>query len=121
MKTVWTFVILTAALCANAYCADETRKTDLNVFAAASLVESFKELGKQFEEKHPTVNVAFNFGASNALRTQMEHGATADVFASANTKERIWPSRPASSPKALLKSLPEIAWSCSFQRPIAPK
>jgi molybdate transport system substrate-binding protein len=59
----------------------------LNVFAAASLTDAFGELGKNFEAAHPGVTVSFNFAGSQALRTQIEEGAPADVFASANTKE----------------------------------
>lgn len=60
---------------------------ELTVFAAASLTDAFQEIGKQFEANHPGVKVAFNFGASNALRTQLEQGGRADVFASANKTE----------------------------------
>ena len=59
----------------------------LTVFAAASLTNAFGEIGKAFEVAHPGVTVKFNFGGSQALRTQIEQGAQADVFASANTKE----------------------------------
>lgn len=64
----------------------QTPKT-LTVFAAASLTESFTEIGKQFEAAHPGVKVTFNFAGSQQLRAQLEQGAKADVFASANTKE----------------------------------
>jgi molybdate transport system substrate-binding protein len=77
--------IAAAALFHLAAGAEETR--ELNVFAAASLTESFNELGKAFEAAHPGVTVNFSYAGSNQLRTQMEHGARADVFASANTKE----------------------------------
>jgi molybdate transport system substrate-binding protein len=63
----------------------ETRK--LTVFAAASLTDAFTEIGKAFEAANPGVTVTFNFAGSQALRTQIEEGAPADVFASANTKE----------------------------------
>lgn len=66
---------------------DAKPKAQLVVFAAASLTESFKEFGKQFETRHPNATVTFNFGASNQLRFQIEQGAKADLFASANTKE----------------------------------
>jgi molybdate transport system substrate-binding protein len=59
----------------------------LTVFAAASLTESFTEIGKNFDAAHPGVTTTFNFAGSQALRTQLEQGAIADVFASANTKE----------------------------------
>ena len=59
----------------------------LTVFAAASLTESFTEIGKQFEAENHNVKVTFNFAGSQQLRAQLEQGAKADVFASANTKE----------------------------------
>jgi molybdate transport system substrate-binding protein len=57
---------------------------DLTVFAAASLTDAFKEIGTAFEAANPGSKVAFNFGASSQLRTQLEQGAAADVFASAD-------------------------------------
>lgn len=59
----------------------------LNVFAAASLTDAFTEIGKNFESANPAVTVTFNFAGSQALRTQIEEGAPADVFASANKTE----------------------------------
>jgi molybdate transport system substrate-binding protein len=59
----------------------------LNVFAAASLTDAFTEIGKKFEAANAGVTVAFNFAGSQALRTQIEEGAPADVFASANKTE----------------------------------
>lgn len=59
----------------------------LTVYAAASLTEAFTEIGDAFEALHPGVTVSFNFGGSQNLRTQIEQGAPADVFASANLKE----------------------------------
>jgi molybdate transport system substrate-binding protein len=56
----------------------------LQVFAAASLTEAFTALGKSFESEHPGVKVEFNFGASSALARQIDQGAPADVFASAD-------------------------------------
>ena len=54
------------------------------VFAAASLTDAFKEMGTTFEQANPGTKITFNFGASSALRTQLEQGARADVFASAD-------------------------------------
>jgi len=59
----------------------------LTVFAAASLTDAFTELGGNFETANPGVTVTFNFAGSQALRTQIEEGAPADVFASASGKE----------------------------------
>jgi molybdate transport system substrate-binding protein len=55
----------------------------ITVFAAASLKETFTQLGKQFETAHPGDTVKFSFGASSALAEQINSGAPADVFASA--------------------------------------
>ncbi|MBO0852647.1 MAG: molybdate ABC transporter substrate-binding protein [Nocardia sp.] len=55
----------------------------VTVFAAASLTETFTELGHQFEAAHPGVKVVNSFGASSTLAQQIDQGAPADVFASA--------------------------------------
>lgn len=57
----------------------------LNVFAAASLTESFKAIATQYKTAHPNITLAYNFGGSQALVQQMTNGASADVFASADT------------------------------------
>ena len=56
----------------------------LAVFAASSLTEAFTELEQTFERKHPGVDVQLSFAGSQVLRLQIEQGAPADVFASAN-------------------------------------
>src|SRR6266545_1688484 len=61
------------------------RPTDeLMVFAAASLTEPFTEIGKRLEARYPGLQVVYNFGGSPALRAQLEQGAHADVFVSAD-------------------------------------
>lgn len=57
---------------------------EITVFAAASLTESFEELGAQFERDHPGTKVTFSFGGSDALAASITGGAPADVFASAS-------------------------------------
>jgi molybdate transport system substrate-binding protein len=57
----------------------------LTVYAAASLTSTFEEMGKQFEADHEGVTVKFSFGGSSDLVTQIQQGAPADVFASADT------------------------------------
>jgi molybdate transport system substrate-binding protein len=59
----------------------------LTVFAAASLTDVFKELGRNFERYNPGVKVVFNFAPSQLLSQQLNQGAPADVFASANTAQ----------------------------------
>lgn len=56
----------------------------INVFAAASLTDAFKEIGASFQKANPAATVQLNFGGSAALVTQITQGAPADVFASAD-------------------------------------
>ena len=57
---------------------------NLTVFAAASLADSFAELGGEFSRQHPRARVVFSFDASSSLAAQITRGAPADVFASAD-------------------------------------
>ena len=57
----------------------------LTVYAASSLTSTFTELGKKFEASHKGVKVSFSFGGSSDLVAQIQQGAPADVFASADT------------------------------------
>src|SRR5712691_2476482 len=57
----------------------------INVFAAASLTASFNAVGIAFHRANPGVGVNFNYAGTPTLVTQIEQGAPADVFASADT------------------------------------
>lgn len=54
------------------------------VFAAASLTETFTQIGADFEAANPGTVVRFNFSGSSTLANQINQGAPADVFVSAN-------------------------------------
>ncbi|MER5391491.1 molybdate ABC transporter substrate-binding protein [Saccharopolyspora sp. NPDC002686] len=58
----------------------------LTVLAAASLTESFDELGARFTAEHPDVQVQFDYQGSSTLAEQIKQGRPADVFASADQK-----------------------------------
>jgi molybdate transport system substrate-binding protein len=58
-------------------------RPEILVFAAASLTDALGEIGADFEQRHG-VRVLFSFAGSNALARQIEAGAPADVFVSAN-------------------------------------
>ncbi|MBN1457911.1 MAG: molybdate ABC transporter substrate-binding protein [Armatimonadetes bacterium] len=60
--------------------ADQT----LLVFGAASLTEFLQEVGPIFEQQHKGTTVRLNLTSSSRLRIQIEQGAPADVFLSAN-------------------------------------
>lgn len=57
---------------------------ELVVLAASSLTEPFAALGREFEARHPAVDVTFSFAGSSDLARQINEGAPADVFAAAD-------------------------------------
>ena len=59
-------------------------KPELLVFAAASLSESLQDLGRAYEAKTGE-NAVFSFGASSDMAREIQAGAPADVFFSADT------------------------------------
>src|SRR5438045_3674730 len=61
--------------------------SELTVFAAASLSDAFKEIGKNFETASPGTTVTFSFAGSQQLAQQIGQGAPVDVFASANNAQ----------------------------------
>ncbi|MET1060167.1 MAG: molybdate ABC transporter substrate-binding protein [Nocardioides sp.] len=64
---------------------DGNGDTTLTVYAAASLTSTFEQIGEEFEKAHDGVKVEFNFAGSSDLVAQIQQGAPADVFASADT------------------------------------
>jgi molybdate transport system substrate-binding protein len=57
---------------------------DVNLSIAASLKDVINELSEGFAKRNPDVKFLKNFGASGALAKQIENGAPADIFISAN-------------------------------------
>ena len=97
------FVLAVAAGGCAASASPEAAPVDtVTVFAAASLAEPFRAVADAFESDNPGVEVTFNFAGSQALRTQLEHGARADVFASAD-----WEQMAAVRKANLLGNTPE--------------
>jgi len=83
----------------------------ITVFAAASLMGSFTQLGQQFEAAHPGDTVKFSFGPSSGLATEITSGAPADIFASASTKnmDAVVTAGDAASPRDFAKNTAEVA------------
>ena len=83
----------------------------ITVFAAASLMGTFTQLGKQFEAAHPGDTVKFSFGPSSGLATQITSGAPADVFASAApaNMDTVVQAGDASNPQNFAKNTMEVA------------
>jgi molybdate transport system substrate-binding protein len=76
-------LLATAVLTCGAACAAESEAKPVTVFAAASLTSVLDELGKAFTAASG-VPVRFSFAASSILARQIEAGAKADVFVSAD-------------------------------------
>lgn len=66
---------------------DAPEPPSITVLAAASLKPSFTLLAERFTADNPGTRVRFDFASSPDLATQLVHGATADVFASADTTQ----------------------------------
>ena len=62
----------------------DTERLRLNVYAASSLTDAFTEIERAFEAAHADVDAALSFAGSQVLRLQIEQGASADLYASAN-------------------------------------
>jgi molybdate transport system substrate-binding protein len=60
-----------------------TRAGTITVFAAASLTDSLKKIAGAYEQKTGD-KIEFNFAASSVLERQIEEGAPADIFFSAD-------------------------------------
>ncbi len=90
---------------------------DLSVFAASSLSEVLREVTQSYQKQHPDTKIELHFAGSQALATQIEQGAPADLFISANTTvmTRLQKSGLVETPKLLLGNqlvlavLPELA------------
>jgi molybdate transport system substrate-binding protein len=83
----------------------------ITVFAAASLMQTFTQIGKQFEAAHKGDTVKFSFGPSSGLATEITSGAPADVFASASpaTMDVVTKAGDAASPQTFAKNSMEVA------------
>lgn len=81
-------LVAAAGLSVSAGCSsggdDDEAAPSLTVFAAASLAGAFDEIAEDFEQAHPGVRVRLAFDGSSGLVDQLEGGAPADVFASAD-------------------------------------
>ena len=66
---------------------DSAAKTEVKVFAAASMQSSLEELEASFEEANPDVDVILNCDSSGTLMEQIKEGAPCDVFFSAAQKQ----------------------------------
>jgi molybdate transport system substrate-binding protein len=75
--------LLCLSLLALPAAAADTDKAPITIFAAASLTNALQDLGDGFT-KETSIPVRFSFAASSALARQIENGAPADIFFSAD-------------------------------------
>ena len=81
-------MILVLALAASpAALAAASGKTELIVFAAASMTETLTAIKAKYEEANPGVTITCNFDSSGTLKTQIQEGADCDLFISAAPKQ----------------------------------
>ena len=80
-------MIFALAACGSAKPQQAAEKTDLIVFAAASMTETLTELKAVYEADHPEINIVYNFDSSGTLKTQIQEGADCDLFISAGQKQ----------------------------------
>ena len=86
MRLVRRIVLFVAASLLVGSCAASRSEADsVVVFAAASLTDAFMEIETAFEQANPRIEVTMSYAASSTLRVQISEGASADVYASANT------------------------------------
>lgn len=64
-----------------------SNKTEIIVFAAASMTETMNTLKASYEKAHSNVKITYNFDSSGTLKTQIENGADCDLFISAAPKQ----------------------------------
>jgi molybdate transport system substrate-binding protein len=84
----------------------------ITVAEAASLTESFAEMKTKFEKKYPGTTVNLNPVSSSALVTQIQGGAPADVFASAdltNMDKLVVSGKVTASPQTFARNQMQIA------------
>jgi molybdate transport system substrate-binding protein len=67
--------------------ASAAEKTEIVVFAAASMTETLTEIKGLYEAANPNVTITYNFDSSGTLKTQIQEGADCDLFISAAQKQ----------------------------------
>ena len=91
MKTILAgaLAVMLAAVMSLNRCAAaaEGQRTEVTVFAAASLTEALTEIKGLYEKENPEITLVFNFDSSGTLKTQIQEGAVCDVFISAGQKQ----------------------------------
>ena len=65
----------------------KVEKTELVVYAAASMTETLEKIAEKYEAANEDITLTFNFDSSGTLKTQIEEGGVCDLFISAAQKQ----------------------------------
>lgn len=87
MKTQKIVALVLAVLLLGMSSCAFAEKTELIVFAAASMTETLTQIAEMYKEVQPEVEIVYNFDSSGTLKTQIEEGADCDIFISAAPKQ----------------------------------
>jgi molybdate transport system substrate-binding protein len=79
-----TRLIVAALACVLTSCRAPADANSVHVFAASSLTDVFGDLEREFESANPGIDVVVSFAGSDVLRRQIEEGAPAELFYSAD-------------------------------------
>jgi molybdate transport system substrate-binding protein len=95
---------------------------NLTVLAAASLTDAFTKIGDDLHRKYPGIATTFSFAGSPTLVTQIQQGAPADIFASAdqaNMQKVVGGGLATGTPSVFARNKLEIAIQAGNPRHIA--
>src|SRR3982074_2873952 len=92
-KPVWSammhrlsaYVVALSILCGSSYSPALAQDNSLTVFAAASMKNALADIDAAYAAK-PSIKIVASYAASSALAKQIEQGAPADIFVSADTE-----------------------------------
>jgi molybdate transport system substrate-binding protein len=115
MRRIMAMLATMCVLAGATACGSDSKKSTgaINVFAAASLTEAFNDAKAPLSAEKPAITPTYNFAASSALAQQIQQGAPADVFASADEKnmQTLVDANLVETPKVFVRNKLEIAVS----------
>lgn len=86
MKKIFTTMVAVVSIFLLAACG-KTEKKEITISAAASLNEVLSQIAENYQKENKNITVNINFGASGALKKQIEGGAPVDFVFFASKKD----------------------------------
>ncbi|MCJ7806757.1 MAG: molybdate ABC transporter substrate-binding protein, partial [Clostridia bacterium] len=86
-KSSAVFLLIVSLVIGMLGCSNPKESVTLNVSAAGSLTDAVAEINSLFMQNNASIEILANFAASGDLQTQIENGAPADVFISADARQ----------------------------------